>query len=164
MPDIARFTLYARSTVREALTSLAGEVEERKGPDGLQLFDVPGGLLPAEDSPAPPRLLPMWDSVLLAYDDRSRVIPPEYRRVVIRHNGDVLPSLLVDGYVAGVWHPVEKGIEVSAFRRLPEETWGALEPEARALLALLCPRDPLVYRRYARWWTTLPSADLRVLP
>jgi hypothetical protein len=164
VPDIARFTLYARSTVREALTALAGEVEERKGPDGLQVFDVPGGLLPAEDSPAPPRLLPMWDSVLLAYDDRSRVIPPEYRRVVIRHNGDVLPSLLVDGYVAGVWRPVEEGIEVSAFHRLPAETWGALEPEARALLALLSPRDPLVYGRYARWWTALPCADVRVLP
>jgi hypothetical protein len=161
--DIARFTLYARSTVREALTALADGVEELKGPDGVQLFDVPGGLLPDEDSPAPPRLLPMWDSILLAYDDRSRVIPPEYLRVVIRHNGDVLPSLLVDGYVAGVWRPVEEGIEVSAFRRLPEETWGALESEVRALLALLCPRDPLVYRRYARWWTALSSADVRVL-
>ena len=25
-------------------------------------------------------------------------------------------------------------------------------------------RCGFVYRRYARWWTTLPSADLRVLP
>jgi hypothetical protein len=24
-------------------------------------------------------------------------------------------------------------------------------------------RDPDVYRRYARWWTTLPSAEVRLL-
>jgi Winged helix DNA-binding domain len=39
---------------------------------------------------------------LLAYADRSRVIPPAYRRLITRQNGDVLPTLLVDGYVAGV--------------------------------------------------------------
>lgn len=45
--------------------------------------------------PAPARLLPMWDDILLAYTDRSRVLPPEYRRLVARANGDVLPTLLV---------------------------------------------------------------------
>src|SRR5690606_40916501 len=49
--------------------------------------------------PAPPRLLPMWDSVLLAYADRSRVLPEEYRPLVIRRNGDTLPTVLVDGHV-----------------------------------------------------------------
>jgi len=48
----------------------------------------------------------MWDSILLAYSVRSRVIPPGYRKLVTRSNGDVLPTLLVDGYVAGVWRPV----------------------------------------------------------
>jgi hypothetical protein len=48
----------------------------------------------------------MWDSILLAYSDASRVIAPEYRPLVTRRNGDVLPTLLVDGYVAGVWRPV----------------------------------------------------------
>ena len=45
----------------------------------------------------------VWDSVLLAYADRGRVIPPDYRKLVSRINGDVLPTLLVDGHVAGVW-------------------------------------------------------------
>jgi hypothetical protein len=48
------------------------------------LFDVPGAPLPGEDTPCPPRLMAMWDSVLLAYADRSRVIPPAYRALVIR--------------------------------------------------------------------------------
>jgi hypothetical protein len=109
-------------------------------------------------------LLPMWDSVLLAYADRSRVIPPAYRPLVIRRNGDVLPTLLVDGYVAGVWRPVDGRIEVTAFHRLDDETWDVLAVEAAALVTLLDERDPVVYRRYARWWRELPSEQVRLLP
>jgi hypothetical protein len=106
----------------------------------------------------------MWDSILFAYFDRSRVIPPDYRRLVIRNNGDALPTLLVDGYVAGVWRPVEGGIEATAFHRLPEDAWTGLAAEATALTAFLAGRDPAVYRRYRHWWDKLPSTEVRVLP
>jgi hypothetical protein len=105
----------------------------------------------------------MWDSTLLAYADRSRVIPPDYRRLVTQNNGDVLPTLLVDGYVAGAWRPVEDGVEATAFRALPEAAWEGLESEARALGAFLADRERAVYRRYAHWWDGLPSAEVRVL-
>jgi hypothetical protein len=162
--DLAQFTLLTRSVAREVLRGMAGELAALEGPDGSALFDVPGAALPDEDTPAPPRLLPMWDSVLLAYFDRGRVIPTDYRRLVARSNGDVLPALLVDGYVAGVWRPVEGGIEATAFHRLPERAWAGLAAEAAALLALLAGREPVVYRRYARWWAGLPGAEVRVLP
>jgi len=55
----------------------------------VDLLDAPP---PDEDVPAPPRLLAMWDSVLLAYADRSRVIPEAYRPHVIRRDGGVLPA------------------------------------------------------------------------
>jgi hypothetical protein len=106
----------------------------------------------------------MWDSVLLAYADRGRVIPPDHRPHVVRRNGDVLPTLLVDGHVAGVWRPVEGGIEATAFHRLPDGAWPALASEASALLAFLAARDPAVYRRFARWWTDLPTAETQLLP
>ena len=105
----------------------------------------------------------MWDSTLLAYKDRSRVIPSDHRRLAIRSNGDVLPTLLVDGFVAGVWRPVEGGIEATAFHPLDDDTWAGLETEARALIAFLADRQPDVYRRYSRWWANLPSAEVRVL-
>ena len=76
----------------EAVRSQAERLERFEGPDGSELFDVPGGALPADDTPAPPRLMAMWDSALLAYVDRSRIIPPDYRRIVTRSNGDVLPT------------------------------------------------------------------------
>jgi Winged helix DNA-binding domain len=163
VPDVAQFTLLRRPVVRDALRALAGQLEELKGPEGTELFDLPGAPRPAEDSPAPPRLLPMWDSILLAYADRGRVIPPDYRRLVTRNNGDVLPTLLVDGYVAGVWRPVEGGIEATAFHRLPDEAWTGLAAEAAALVAFLADRDPAVYRRYAHWWAKLPAVEVRLL-
>ncbi|MEV0345568.1 winged helix DNA-binding domain-containing protein [Nonomuraea sp. NPDC050680] len=165
VPDMAQFTLLKRSVLRLAVQALAGQIEELEGPDGAALFDVPGAPLPAEDTVAPPRLLPMWDSVLLAYSDRSRVIPPEYRTIVIRRNGDVLPTLLVDGFVAGVWRPVEGGIEATAFHHLDDEAWKGLATEAEALAAFLADRGTTVYRRYGHWWTKqLPSAEVRLLP
>ena len=162
--DFGQFTILRRPVATKALKDLGEKVVELEGPGGTTLFDVPGGLLPPEDTPAPPRLLPMWDSILLAYSDRSRVIPPDYRRLFIHQNGDVLPTLLVDGYVAGVWRPVEGGIEASAFHKLTNDAWKGLKAEAAALVAFLADRDPSVYRRYGHWWKKLPSAEVQVLP
>jgi hypothetical protein len=45
-----------------------------------------------------------------------------------------------------VWRPVDAGIEATAFHRLPDEAWHGLESEARALIAFLADREPVVYR------------------
>jgi hypothetical protein len=162
--DIARFGMVQRTPIRRALRELHGAVEELKGPDGAVLHDLPGAPRPPADAPAPPRLMAMWDSVLLAHADRSRVIPPDYRRLVIRANGDVLPTLLVDGYVAGVWRGVDGGIEVSAFHDLPTATWEAVAAEAHGLAGLLAEREPRVYGRYDHWWPRLPHIKVRTFP
>ena len=163
--DVGAFGLVNAPLVKAGLELLAraGAVVEVEGPAGSKLYDVPGGALPDEDTPAPPRLLGMWDNVLLAYADRGRVTPPEYRKHIARSNGDVLPTLLVDGHVAGVWRAVEAGIEAIAFHRLSTEAWDGLAAEAELLKRLLADREPLVYRRYRRWWASLPAAERRVL-
>ncbi|MFB7188290.1 winged helix DNA-binding domain-containing protein [Streptomyces sp. NPDC056230] len=161
--DVAQFAMVRRAPVREALGALDGAVEQLRGPDGVTLFDLPGASRPPADTPAPPRLMAMWDSILLAYADRSRVIPPAYRPLVIRRNGDVLPTLLVDGHVAGVWRPVDGGIEATAFHPLSATTWDGLAAEARSLSALLGDREAAVYSRYHHWWAKLPDAEVRLL-
>ena len=163
IPDIAQFSTILRPPIKAAVAALGEALVRHEGPAGEVLVDVPDGDLPAEDSPAPPRLMAMWDSTLLAYADRSRLIPPDLRKVVIRTNGDVLPTLLVDGHVAGVWRPVEDGIEATAFSRLSDDAWQGLEREATALRRLLAERDPAVYSRYGRWWSQLPKGVVRVL-
>lgn len=162
--DMAQFALVQRARVRVALQALAPELEQLEGPDGTAMYDIPGAPRPAEDTPAPPRLMAMWDSILLAYADRGRVIPPAYRKHVTRMNGDVLPTLLVDGYVAGVWRPVDGGIEATAFHPLPGHVWQELAAEAGSLMALLADRDPRVYSRYGHWWNKgLPGVETRLL-
>lgn len=159
--DFARFTRLGRGVARAALAAQP-DLRTLTGPDGTELYDVPDGVVPAADTPAPPRLMAMWDSVLLAYG-QSRVVPTELRAVVTRVNGDVLPTLLVDGLVAGVWRAVDGGIEATAYRPLPDAAWDGLATEARALVAFLADRDPAVYRRYAHWWSKLAPGETRLL-
>jgi Winged helix DNA-binding domain len=163
--DIARFALHKRTTVRAALAAMAATLVTHEGPGGAALVDVPGAPLPAEDTPAPPRLMAMWDSTLLAYADRSRLVPSEYGPLVVRRNGDVLPTLLVDGRVSGVWRPTTDppgGIEALAFHPLDDDAWAGLAAEAEGLAALLAARGP-AYGRYAHWWADLPRAETRIL-
>ncbi|WP_406192439.1 winged helix DNA-binding domain-containing protein [Streptomyces sp. NBC_01017] len=161
--DVAQFAMVQRAPVRQALCALDGAIEQVQGPDGNTLFDLPAAPRPSADTPAPPRLMAMWDSILLAYGDRSRVIPPAYRPLVIRRNGDVLPTLLVDGYVAGVWRPVGGGIEATAFHSLSPATWDGLAAEAQSLKAFLGDREAEVYSRYHHWWAKLPQTEVRML-
>ena len=159
--DFAQFALLRQTEVGPAFESLGGALRTLRGPAGETLYDVPDAPLPDDDAPAPARLLPMWDSVLLAYKDRGRVIPPAYRTHVVRRNGDVLPTVLVDGYVAGVWRPRAGGIEVTAFHALEDDDWDGIEREARELLAFLAGRDDAVYGRFGHWWSRLPGAQVR---
>jgi hypothetical protein len=83
------------------------------------------------------RFLPKWDAVLLAHDDRTRVLPAEYRPTVIKKNGDVLPTFLVDGVVAGSWSEEKGRVAVKPFAPLPLGVRPEVEDEARRLEAFL---------------------------
>ncbi len=61
---------------------------------------------------------------------------------VIRRNGDVLPTELIDGHVCGVWRPTDGRIEIRAFDSLSREVWDAIAHEAESLGALIATRDP----------------------
>ena len=162
LKDIARFTRLAMVSVRAAVAACS-DLVTRDGPRGEQLYDVPGAPLPAGETVAPPRFLPMWDSILLAHADRTRHLSDEDRKLVVRQNGDYLPTILVDGLVAGLWLPGPDGIEVTAFRDLDPATWAALDTEAQALQAFLAPREPTAYARYRHYLPQLPPMETRVL-
>lgn len=104
---------------------------------GRELFDLPRAPIAAADEPAPPRLLPRWDNLLLAYKDRTRVLPEDYRTTVIHKNGDVQQTLLVDGFVAGLWREEQGRLALEPFAPLPRTARRELEAEARRLGAWL---------------------------
>ncbi|MEV0976274.1 winged helix DNA-binding domain-containing protein [Streptomyces sp. NPDC049915] len=163
--DFARFTLLTRAVITQAVHELDDQLVRLAGPGRAPLFDVADAApVPAEDTPAPPRLLPMWDSVLLAHAGPGRLVPEEYRPLIARRNGDTLPCLLVDGQVAGVWRTHGDGLELTAFHRLSRTAWRGLTEEAEKLSALLAPRDPAVYRYYGHWWEKgFPGVETRMV-
>jgi hypothetical protein len=100
---------------------------------GRELLDVPRGPLPDADSPAPVRFLPKWDNVLLAWADRTRILPEPYRKTVIRMNGDVAQTFLVDGFVAGTWSDQDGRVSVEPFEKLPRAAVREVKEEAARL-------------------------------
>jgi hypothetical protein len=102
-----------------------------------ELFDVPRAPLPDPDTPAPVRFLPKWDNVLLAWADRTRVLPDRYRKRVIGTNGDVAPTFLVDGFVAGTWSRADGRVVTEPFAKLSRAVQGELADEAGRLEAFL---------------------------
>lgn len=161
--DFAQFTMQSRADARAAFAALGDALITHETADGETLFDVPGRPLPDSDTPAPVRLAGMWESTLLAYADRSRVIPNEHRPTVIRRNGDVLPTVWVDGHVAGIWRATPDGIEVHPLESISDEAWAALEHEAAALAESILARDPAVFSRYDHWWAKEPAKGRRLL-
>ncbi|MFD1930117.1 MULTISPECIES: winged helix DNA-binding domain-containing protein [Nonomuraea] len=98
--------------------------------EGRDLYDLPDAELAPEDASAPVRFLPYFDNLVLAYDDRTRMMADEHRRLVCV--GAVTnPVILVDGFVAGMWWLTKAGLEIKPFRELPSEVMA----EASRMLA-----------------------------
>jgi hypothetical protein len=105
--------------------------------NGRELLDVARAPLPDPELPAPVRFLPKWDNVLLAFADRTRVLPEQYRKKVIGMNGDVAQTFLVDGFVAGIWRVENGRVELDPFASLSRSAQRELKQEGGRLEAFL---------------------------
>ena len=99
--DIAQWSGMRVRDVAPALAALE-PLRQFRDEAGRELLDLARAPLPPPDTPAPARLLPRFDNLVLSHDDRSRVLSAEHRAAVIR-GGDVAAPFLVDGFVAGLW-------------------------------------------------------------
>jgi hypothetical protein len=133
--DIAEWSGLRVSQIAPALEEL--ELRRFRDERGREILDVPRAALPDPDTPAPVRLLPKWDNLLLAYADRTRVLPEEYRKKVIRMNGDVAQTFLVDGFVAGMWRVENGRVVLEPLAKLSRAAQGELKEEAERLEAFL---------------------------
>lgn len=108
-----------------------------------ELFDLPNAPRPDPETPAPARFLPAFDNVLLAHDDRSRIIADDHRPLVVTKNLRVHPTFLRDGVVAGVWKAERKRaaatLRIRPFAPLATGTAEALAAEGEGLLEFLEP-------------------------
>jgi hypothetical protein len=133
--DIVAWSMMHVPEIQRALDRL--ELRRFRDENGRELLDVPRAPLPRPETPAPVRFLPKWDNVLLAFADRTRVLPEPYRKKVIGSNGDVAQTFLVDGLVAGMWS-VEKGrVVLEPLARLSRSVRREVEDEAERLEAFV---------------------------
>jgi hypothetical protein len=145
--DLAAYIGRGRDPRRwhAAMEDLGDQLIEFQTEDGRRLFDLVRAPRPPDESPAPPRLLARWDSLLLAYGtrDRTRVLAAQHQAIVSTRNADVLPTFLIDGFVAGTWLPRAgrdgPRAELRPFGRLTHADREALQAEADRVLPLLGP-------------------------
>lgn len=125
------------SGLREVVATMRGELTTFRDDDGRDVLDLPDAPRPDPDEPAPVRLLPAFDNLLLAYADRRRVMSDDVRRQVCV--GDwIAATVLVDGEVAASWtldHDDDTAtLRVVPFRMLTAAERDEVEQEATSLL------------------------------
>ena len=132
--DLLTWAMMRVGEAQRALDRL--ELRRFRDEQGRELLDVPRAPLPDPDTPAPVRFLPKWDNVLLAFADRTRVLPEAYRKRVIGMNGDVAQTFLVDGLVAGTWAMDAGRVAIEPFAPLSRAARAEIAEEAEQLQAL----------------------------
>jgi hypothetical protein len=117
---------------------------------GAELFDLPTAPRPGGDVPAPPRLAAEFDNLVLSHAERSRVISPGATSRISTVNGVIPGTVLIDGFVTGMWRLERGRAAATLFIELfgPESAHGprsardALAAEAGRVLAFGAPGMP----------------------
>jgi hypothetical protein len=136
--------------LKAVLEGMSDELRRFRDERRRTLLDLADAPRPAEDTPAPARLLAEFDSVLLAHADRTRIVPDEHRGALVSRNLRVPAVFLVDGFMAGTWR-VDRTkktatLTLTPLTKLTKRDRADLTAEAEALLA----------------FTETPGTDLRV--
>jgi hypothetical protein len=83
------------------------------------------------------RLLPIFDSYLLAHRDKDHLLSAKHYKRVYRNQGWISPVVLIDGVIAGVWsHKLQNKklhVEIEPFGSLSRATRAGIEREAECL-------------------------------
>jgi Winged helix DNA-binding domain len=113
---------------------------------GRELVDLPDAPRPDPDSPAPARYLPDFDNILIGYADWTRIINAERRRRVFGVNGVIRGTVLLDGFVRGMWRVVQRHpedpatLQLEPFGSYTAEEEADLRAEGRRLLEFAAPK------------------------
>jgi hypothetical protein len=143
--DFAAWLGRRWTQVRPGIEALADRLVTFTDETGRELFDLADAPRPSPRKAAPTRFLARWDSLLLGHQPkfRTRILWADHHAVVNRANADVLPTFLVDGFVAGTWRhgPSKRNtpgqLELSPLRRLSARELSDLRAEAKRLVGFL---------------------------
>ncbi|MFF2133139.1 winged helix DNA-binding domain-containing protein [Streptomyces olivochromogenes] len=122
--------------LREAFERLRPRLLTFRDENGVELFDLPDAPRPDADTPAPPRFLPEFDNLLLSHADRSRVVPAGLKGRTWAGN-QAYCTLLVDGFLGGLWRQEGDVLTIEPFGRLTKVQREEVVAEAEGLLRTL---------------------------
>jgi len=101
---------------------------------GDLLLDLPRAPLPASDVPAPVRFLPTWDATLLVHARRTQILREEHRPLVFNtKTPHSVPTVLIDGQVAGTWSHRDGRVRIESFGAIPRAVRAELKEETERL-------------------------------
>lgn len=128
--------------LREVVARL--DLRTYQAPDGTLLYDIPDGVFPDPDTPAPVRLLPEYDNCLRSHTDRRRVMSDATRALLFATKNDApTPAFLIDGYVRGTWKldraRTKATVTLRPYDKLSKKDTAVLTGEAERLLAFTDP-------------------------
>jgi len=143
--DLRAWSHVSTSRLRPVIETIPDIIQLRDN-GGRTLLDLDDAPRPPAETPAPPRFLPMWDSVLLAHDDRSRILGPGGHLGLFSSNAVMKGSVLVDGFVRAIWIPVKsestRTLAITPFGEpIPKRERPAITEEGMRLLAFLAPGE-----------------------
>ena len=131
--------------LRAVVEGLRAELVTFQDEAGRELFDLPGAPRPDPSTPAPVRLIPAFDNLLLSHAERTRVISDHHRRALQTNSAALKGTFLVDGFVAGQWDLLSRagGAEVVLEPLVPltQVDREHLEDEAHRLLEFAAAPD-----------------------
>lgn len=126
------------SRLREVINTCRPLLRTFRDEQGNELFDLLDAPLPEKSAPMPPRFIPEFDNLLLAYADRKRIIADEYRSAVFLTVGRVRATFLIEGFVAGTWKVEQEQkttkLIIEPFKPLPTSIRNELAEEGERLL------------------------------
>lgn len=129
--------------LKAAVEKLKHELVTYRDETKRELFDLPELPIIDADTPASIRFLPEFDNILLAYDKRTRIIANEYKSKVYLPGLRVAATLLIDGFVGGVWRMSTKKkittLEIEPFHKLSKTNYDVLIEEAEKLVRFVEP-------------------------
>jgi len=131
--------------VRPVMERLRADLLVFQDERGRELFDVPDGLLPDSETPAPPRFLPEYDNVLLSHKDRTRITDRDRKVPWPAGDGGRMGTFLVDGFTAGTWRVDRVGgratLAMAPWEPVSPADRSAVDLEAAGLLDFVAPED-----------------------
>ena len=131
-----------------------GEIIDRLRPNlltfrdehGTELFDLPGAPRPDPDTTAPVRFVAEFDNLVLAHADRARVLSEPHRKRMYARANTFPGSVLLDGFVAGIWKITRSrgaaAVTVELFEEASARVTDEVAAEGRRLLAFAAPEAP----------------------